>query len=183
MPQWEQLIADIRRVQTEIHWLMPDRGLLPAPPAGASPGALRAAEARIGARLPPMYRAFLAQHDGWPGFFEGVTLLGTAHLGRRLYEDLARSVFERAETPVPLREGPPSRSVRGPRALLPIAVDIATTTVFAFDLDTRDARGECEVVCWINDLGVRCADFADCLRTELELCAAELDETIARAVA
>ncbi len=183
MPKWDQLIADIRRVQTEIRWLSPDRGLLEAPRPGASEVERRAAEVRIGARLPPSYRAFLGRHDGWPGFFEGVSLLGTAHLGRQLYEDRARSVFGRAETPVPLREGPPPRSVRGPRDLLPIGVDLRTTSVFAFDLDTRDTRGECAVVCWINDLGLRCADFTDCLQTVLELCQAELDETIARAVA
>ncbi len=183
MPQWEQLIAEIRRVQTEIRWLAPDRGGQDAPRRGAAEADLRAAEARVGIRLPPTYRAFLRQHDGWPGFFEGVTLLSAAHLGRKLYEDLARSVFERAETPVPAREGPPSLTVHGPHALLPIGVDLRTETVFAFDLDTQDARGECEIVCWINDLGVRCADFTDCLRTVLELCEAELDQTIASAVA
>jgi hypothetical protein len=183
MPRWEQLIAEIRRVETEILWLAPEREVEGAVRGGASEAELRAAEGRLGARLPPTYRAFLGKHDGWPCFFEGVTLLGTSHLGRRLYEDMARSVFERAETPVPLRESPPPRSPHRPRALVPFGIDLRTTTVFAFDLDTRDARGECEVVCWINDLGLRCANFEACLETLLDLCRSELDALIERAVA
>ncbi|MER7760167.1 SMI1/KNR4 family protein [Streptomyces sp. NPDC097619] len=40
-----------------------DRGVLGRP--GATPAALAAAEERLGRRLPPSYRAFLAASDGW----------------------------------------------------------------------------------------------------------------------
>ncbi|MBN2196067.1 MAG: SMI1/KNR4 family protein [Polyangiaceae bacterium] len=183
MPRWKQLVTEIRRVGTEILWLEPARDFGLSPRGGAAEHEIRGAEGRLGARLPPSYREFLREHDGWPCFFEGVTLLGTAHLGRGIYDDLARSVFLAAETPVPAREGPPVRMPPGPRALVPFGVDLRTTTIFTFDLDSRKLNGECEVVCWVNDIGIRCADFEGFLETIIELCHAELDALIDRAAA
>lgn len=183
MGRWEQLVTEIRRVETELKWLAPERESERDPHPGATEDQLRVAERRLGTRLPPSYRAFLRRHDGWPCFYDGVTLLGTAHLGRRIYEDLARSAFAREETPVPERLGPPSAATAGPSGLLPFGVDLRATTLFAFDLDTRDSRGECEVICWLNDLGLRSESFEACLESILELSQAELEATLARAVA
>ena len=117
------------------------------------------------ATVPPSYRAFLALHDGWPRFFDGASLLGTAHLGRRKYEDLARAAFEAAETPVPL--GPPRR----PRAstLLPFGADLEGTTLFAFNPAVTTPEGEYEVIAWVNEIGVRQPTFSAFLEFIVEL--------------
>src|ERR1044071_1276389 len=98
---WEETLRRIYWVQTELADLDESRkdGLVPNAPAGLE--ALERAERRIGRRLPPSYRAFLLQHDGWFGFFDGASLLGTKDLGKASYADLAQAAFEAAETPVP----------------------------------------------------------------------------------
>jgi hypothetical protein len=166
-----ELIRRIREVHTQIAWLAParDLGLIPNPRASAI--ALSRVEARIKRPLPPSYRQFLQLHDGWPRFFEGATLLGTATLGHRRYEDLARVVFEAAETPVP-EVGPPSRPRT--RTLIPFGADLEGSTLFAFDPQVRRADGEYEVIAWVNELGVRLESFAGFLEFVLELAEAEL---------
>jgi hypothetical protein len=160
------LLITIRETHTEISWLQPyrDLGLIPNP--AASEVALARAEERLGRALPPSYRAFLALHDGWPRFFDGASLLGTAHLGHRKYEDLARAAFEAAETPVP-DLGPPTR----PRArtLIPFGADLEGTTLFAFNPAVVGPDGECEVIAWVNELGVRQPSFRAFLEWILDM--------------
>jgi hypothetical protein len=155
-------------------WLDPSRdfGLRAHP--GASTEALKTAEQRLGRALPPSYRAFLAESDGWPRFFEGASLLGTANLGLRLYGDLVSAVFEAAETPVP-DLGPPPRWRQPKPILIPFGVDLGATTLFAFNPTVVTASGEYEVICWVNEIGVRRDSFEDFLGTVLELCESELD--------
>ncbi len=174
MATWRTLLSAIRRIQTEIAWLQPSRdfGLRPQP--GASAHALAATEERLGRRLPPSYRAFLAESDGWPRFFEGASLLGTANLGLRLYGDLVGAVFEAAETPVP-DLGPPPRWPRPRPILIPFGADLGGTTLFAFNPTAVTATGEYEVICWVNELGVRRESFEDFLGMVLELCESELE--------
>jgi len=121
--------------------------------------------------LPPSYREFLALHDGWPRFFEGATLLGTANLGKRMYDDMARAAFEAAETPVP-HLAPPSRAQRPP--VVPFGIDLQGTTLFAFNPSVTRADGECEVVAWVNEIGVRRDTFAGFLEFVIEMCESEL---------
>ena len=165
MDQHELLIT-IRETHTQISWLQPfrDLGLIPNP--AASEVAINRAEARMGRALPPSYRAFLALHDGWPRFFDGASLLGTATLGHRQYEDLARAAFEAAETPIP-DLGPPTR----PRArnLIPFGADLEGTTLFAFNPACVDADGEYEVIAWVNELGVRQPSFGAFLEWILDM--------------
>ena len=163
MPDFEPLLSAIHRIQTEITWLTPERdiGLEPGGPADAA--AIRRAELRLHWALPPSYRAFLALHDGWQRFFEGASLLGTAHLGRRIYAEGARAVFNAAETPVPL-VGPPIPKPTGIEPF-PFGADAACTTFFAFNPAVTDADGEYEVICWVNEIGLRCANFVDFLQT------------------
>jgi hypothetical protein len=167
-----QLVAEILRIQTEIMWLMPERdfGLEPSP--AATPQAIRRAERRVHRGLPPSYRSFLSRHDGWPRFFEGASLLSTNQLGRRLYTDAARTVFTSAGTPVP-DIGPPLPGPRG-RAPIPFGADPSCSTIFAFNPDVIDDRGEYEVICWVNEIGLRCDSFLDFLRTVSEHCDSEL---------
>ena len=172
MAKFSSLLTRIKELQTEILRLAPyrDIGLVPNP--GASPGAIKAVEERIGHRLPPSYREFLALHDGWPRFFEGATLLGTANLGKRMYDDMARAAFEAAETPVPYL-APPSRVQRAP--IVPFGIDLQGTTLFAFNPTVTRADGECEVVAWVNEIGVRRDTFAGFLEFVIEMCESELE--------
>lgn len=177
---FEQLLSEIHRIQTEITWLTPTRdfGLRPNP--GASPSAIRRAERRLRRALPPSYRQFLALHDGWPRFFEGASLLGTAELGRQFHTDAARVVFTAAETPVP-HFGPPQLG-QARQQPLPFGADPACETFFAFNPEAVDDHGEYEVICWVNEIGLRCDDFAGFLATVREHCEAELDELTRYAV-
>ena len=170
---WEATLQRIYWVQTELSELAPHRedGLVPNPPA--DPEALTRAERRIGHKLPPSYRAFLTRFDGWHGFFDGATLLGTKDLGKSSYADLAQAAFEAAETPIP-DGGPPSSRVRGyPRDLIPFGIDPEGTTLFAFDPASADETGEMNVVAWIHEFGIRRESFADFLDGVLELCEAD----------
>jgi hypothetical protein len=173
MRKIQVLLAQIRLVQTEIMRAMPfrDIGLVPNP--GASEAAIASAERRIGRPLPPSYRAFLREADGWPRFFEGATLLGTSCLGKRTYEALAHAACEAAETPVP-DVGPPSRYRRTAQALIPFGIDLQATTLFAFNPSVIGAGGEYQVIAWVNEIGVRRDSFPDFLEFVLELCGAEL---------
>ncbi|HET7542458.1 MAG TPA: SMI1/KNR4 family protein [Polyangiaceae bacterium] len=172
MANFSGLLRRTKELQTEILRLAPyrDIGLVPNP--GASASAIAAVEARIAQPLPPSYREFLAVHDGWPRFFEGATLLGTANLGKRMYEDMARAAFEAAETPVP-HLSPPARAQRAP--IVPFGIDLQGTTIFAFNPSVTSADGECEVVAWVNEIGVRRESFTDFLEFVVEMCEAELE--------
>ncbi len=160
------LLIKIRETHTEISWLQPyrDLGLIPNP--AASEVAITKAEKRIKRRLPPSYREFLALHDGWPRFFDGASLLGTANIGLRRYEDLARAVFEAAETPVP-DLGPPRRPRA--RSLIPFGADLEGTTLFAFNPAETQPNGEYEVIAWVNEIGIRQPSFRAFLEFVLEM--------------
>lgn len=174
------LLITIRELHTELSWLQPfrDLGLIPNP--AASQLAIQRAEERMGRALPPSYRAFLELHDGWPRFFDGASLLGTANLGLRKYEDLARAAFEAAETPVP-DLGPPTRPRA--RALIPFGADLEGTTLFAFNPAITDEHGEYEVIAWVNELGVRYSSFATFLEFIVELGRQDLADLTAPALA
>lgn len=175
MASWSTLLTEIRNLQTELMRASPwrDAGLVPNP--GASRSAIDIAETRLGVPLPPSYREFLAQHDGWPRFFEGATLLGTANLGRRAYEEAAQATFAAAETPAPELDS--ISRVQRPR-LIPFGIDLQATTIFAFDPSLASANGEYAVVAWINEIGVRCDSFEGFLATVVELCEAELESQV-----
>jgi hypothetical protein len=173
MTNWPDLVERIRTTHREILRIAPfrDLGLVPNP--GAAPAAITLAEERLGVPLPPSYKQFLKSHDGWPRFFEGASLLGTACLGSRLYDDFARAAFAAAETPEP-ELGPPTRRRRYDR-VVPFGVDLQSTTLFAFDTTARQANGEYEIIAWINEIGIRRDDFPSFLELLLELAEYELE--------
>ncbi len=153
------LLIRIRELHTEISWLAAiprSRTSIPILRPRSGPQAEPRSAPRS-TRYRRSYREFLQLHDGWPRFFDGASLLGTANLGLRQYEDLARAAFEAAETPVP-DLGPPTR----PRArtLIPFGADLEGTTLFAFNPSVVDANGEYEVIAWVNEIGVRQPSFA-----------------------
>jgi hypothetical protein len=173
---WEQTLQRIYWVRIELQELgrHPADDAIPNAPADAD--GIARAELRIGRRLPPSYRAFLARFDGWPQFFDGAALLGTRDLGKTSYADLAQAVFEANETPVP-EGGPPSSRVRGyPGEMIPFGIDPEGTTLFAFDPTEVDSHGEMGVVAWIHEIGFRARSFDDFLVGILELCEADLDD-------
>src|SRR5262245_49367704 len=81
-PRWQALLGGIRALQVALKRRAPSReiGLAGTPPAPES--AIVVTELRLGRRLPPSYREFLAFSDGWTSFFNGANLLGTGDLGR-----------------------------------------------------------------------------------------------------
>jgi hypothetical protein len=176
MRGWQALLLEIGQVHTEIMRLMPyrDVGLVPNP--RASQAAIARAEQRVGRPLPPSYREFLAHSDGWPRFFEGASLLGTASLGKRCYATLAQAACDAAETPVP-DLGPPSRYRRTFEQLIAFGIDMQATTLFAFNPSLVRADGEYEVIAWINEIGLRRDSFEAFLEMVLELSQAELQVT------
>ena len=172
MANFSTLLTHIKDLQTEILRAAPYRDICLVPNPGASMRAIATVEERIGHCLPPSYREFLALYDGWPRFFEGATLLGTANLGKRMYEDMARAAFEAAETPVP-HLAPPSRASRPP--VLLFGIDLQGTTLFAFNPSVTRADGECEVVAWVNEIGVRRDTFSGFLEFVVDMCESELE--------
>lgn len=171
---WEETLRRIYWVQTELAELDPARqdGLVPNAPADAE--AVARAERRIGRALPPSYRSFLMQHDGWFRFFDGASLLGTKDLGKASYADLAQAAFEAAETPLPDGGAPWSKVGGRPGDMIPFGIDPAGTTLFTFDPTTAHADGEMGVVAWIHEIGIRSMTFPEFLGSILELCEADL---------
>ncbi len=175
MRDFRRELETIATLQHEIQRLAPYRDFSLAPSPGASKRAIAAAERRIGRPLPPSYKAFLRLHDGWPRFYDGASLLGTANLGIRAYEEAAHATFEAAETPV--TEFVPSN--RKPKVLIPFGIDMQATTLFVFNpAVSRD--GEYEVIAWINEIGLRRSSFPSFLESIQELCESELDGIVTR---
>jgi hypothetical protein len=172
----KSLLRTLRELQAEIQRRAPYRDFGVKPNRGASRSAVAAVERRLGRALPPTYRDFLRAHDGWPRFYDGATLLGSATLGRRTYEDLARATFDAAETPVP-DVGPPSR--QEPRILIPFGADVQGTTLFVFNPAAPTGGGEYEVIAWVNEIGIRRESFPSFLELIIDLCEAELSELCA----
>ncbi len=169
-PRWRVLLSEVRGTQLEIGKLSREldgeaRLGLAGNPA-APPSAIAIAELRLGFRLPPSYRQFLAFSDGWQLFYEGAHLLGTADVGRpaSLDPQTRRHGLDRDSIPCPA--APSARYV-------PFGADAQGQTVFAFDTHTRLADGELPVVAWIGGLGLDCRCFTGFLATVLQLCRSE----------
>lgn len=139
----------------ELKRRLPERTIGLSGNPAAPESAIVVAELRLGRRLPPSYREFLAFSDGWPRFFENADLLGTGEIGR-----------------VPLGAAH-ERAMAGGR-LLPFGADRAGTSFFAFDTRVRPGDGELPVVAWVGGLGLDCRCFTSFLATVLQLCRAEL---------
>jgi hypothetical protein len=154
-PRWRVLLSSIRAIQMELKRRSPERSIGLSGNPAAPESAIVVAELRLGRRLPPSYREFLAFSDGWPRFFEHADLLGTGELGRYPLDSVA------------------DRAVANER-LLPFGADKAGTSLFAFDTSVRLGDGELPVVAWVGGLGVDCRCFTSFLATVLQLCRAEL---------
>jgi hypothetical protein len=155
-PRWRTLLGRIRAIQMELKRRVPGRPVGLAGNPGAPESAIRVAELRLGRRLPPSYREFLAFSDGWPKFFDDASLLGTGEIGRRPPSGLTSP-----------------QSVQ-PGKLLPFGADTSGTALFAFDTTIRRGDGELPVVAWLGGLGIDCRCFTSFLATVLQLCRTEL---------
>lgn len=166
---WLAQLTRLRAAQVEVmrHAPYRDFGLIPGP--GATESVLQEAEARLGFRLPPSYREFLTQHDGWLRCYDGASLLGCQQLGQAAHEKLAKQLFCSAATPSAHTTGAYRPQ---PQHLLVFGIDPAETTLFAFDLSASPV--EPPVTAWIGELGLRFASFCDFLRGLARLCEAEL---------
>jgi hypothetical protein len=177
MSCWYDTIQAIRARKLELARLDPRAGMPVMPPSGATPANLAAIERRLKRPLPPTYRAFLAQHDGWPRFYHGTTLLSAKQLTRGNYVDVVRLVTSDVESASPnTSSAPPSTgslpgvvgaAVAPPRvaprafraSLIPFGIDDTAETIFAFDPSAQAADGELEVIVWINQIGERLESF------------------------
>ncbi len=168
-PRWSQALARITALQTTLSREQPWRdGGSPAP-RGASEESLQAAERRLGRALPPSYRAFLRQHDGWERLFDGASLLPAHRLGDPRHAEVAATIFRTSS-------GPGGGADTGGRRarLLPFGIDADATTLFAFNPGVIAANGEYEIIAWIGELGVRRASFSAFLDLVLELYEGEI---------
>jgi hypothetical protein len=175
MEPWNDTIAKIRQVKLELARTSPEAGPVVAPPSGAALRAISTVERRIRRRLPPSYRAFLHEHDGWPLFFEGASLLGTRELSKPGYAEITRAAFAAYETPIP-EVGPRSRPEGCAEAMIPFGMDPKGTTIFAFNPGVVRPDGEMEVILWVNELGDRTDTFGDFLSMVLEMLQIDLAE-------
>jgi hypothetical protein len=154
-PRWLSLLSSIRAIQMELKRHEPARSIGLAGNPSAPDSALVVTELRLGRKLPPSYREFLAFSDGWTSFFNGASLLGTGELGRNGFIDAHAGLLARGR-------------------LLAFGADRAGSTLFAFDTSVRLADGELGVVAWVGGLGIDCRCFTSFLATILQLCRAEL---------
>jgi hypothetical protein len=168
MESWKDTIGQIRQVKMELSRVNPGMGPAIAPLPGATLRAITTVERRLRRRLPPSYRAFLHEHDGWPLFFEGASLLGTRELSKPGYSELTRAAFTAYETPIP-EIGPPSRPEGRAEAMIPFGIDPKATTIFAFNPAVVRPDGEMEVILWVSELGDRLESFGEFLSMVLEM--------------
>jgi hypothetical protein len=134
----------------------PERAIGLAGNPAAPESAILVAELRLGRRLPPSYREFLAFSDGWPSFFECANLLGTGEIGRSGLEEMV------------------SQRLPASARLLPFGHDRSGTSLFAFDTSVTLGDGELPVIAWVGGLGLDCRCFTSFLAIVLQLCRAEL---------
>jgi hypothetical protein len=162
-PRWRSLLGRIRALQMELKRELPNRRVGLAGNPAAPENAIVVAEIRLGRKLPPSYRQFLAFCDGWPDFFEDASLLGTRDIGRQ------------TPAPPPSATGGQPASRRNPSGgWVPFGVDRNGMTLFAFDTSASSSDGELPVVAWLGGLGLNCTCFTAFLATVLQLCRAEL---------
>jgi SMI1/KNR4 family protein SUKH-1 len=159
-PRWRSLIGRIRALQMELKRVLPQRRIGLAGNPGAPESAIVVAELRLGRKLPPSYRQFLAFSDGWPDFFEDACLLGTGEIGRAPAQSVTSS--------------PPSSRRMPSDSWVPFGVDRNGVALFAFDTSASSKDGELPVVAWLGGLGLNCTCFTAFLATVLQLCRAEL---------
>jgi hypothetical protein len=78
---WDRLVSDLAGVKRAIELADRDR-IYPhePPPAGATAAEIAAAEEHLGCGLDPEHARFLTAVNGWTGFFQATTLLGTREL-------------------------------------------------------------------------------------------------------
>lgn len=155
-PRWQTLLSSIRAIQMELKRRDPSRVIGLAGNPSAPESAIVVTELRLGRKLPPSYRQFLAFSDGWTSFFNGASLLGTGELGRAGSLDASHERL--------LQRG----------RLLPFGADRNGASLFAFDTSVRLGDGELSVVAWVGGLGIDCRCFTSFLATVLQLCRAEL---------
>lgn len=164
-------IHAIRSLRLELARLDPRGGMPTMPPPPASPASIAAVERRYGFALPASYRAFLAAHDGWPGFFHGASLLGTGALARGTYLGVGRMAF--AENTADLEDGPISVA-RAAASFVPFGLDAQAHMVFGWDPARIEPTGELRVLYWIHGVGDTAPSFDAFLDFVAEMLEAEV---------
>jgi len=175
---WLGTLKEIRAKQIELGTIDPLHQAPAQLPTGASTQAIEDAERRMGRLLPPSYKAFLAMHNGWPEFFQGLSLFGVRELAE--YESIegSRILLDEWDTPVsvPVSEAYPPRSGRTPKILVPFAADTQAESFFAWDPSRRRKDGELEVVLWVGQIGDRIDGFPRLVDLVFDMLMADLEE-------
>jgi len=172
---WREAVSRIRARKLELAAVDPRGGMPIQPALRAGEQGIKAVERRLKRPLPPSYRAFLAEHDGWSQFYQGASLLPVRHLARGTYDEVTRLVLEEWETPRP--GSARATRHRAPRNMIvPFGIDARAETIFAFDTTTLASDGEMEIVVFINEIGDRVETFPRFLELVYDLLCADLDE-------
>jgi hypothetical protein len=153
-------VGALRKKKLDLARVDPRSGMPIQPPRGASPQALAAVERAMRRPLPPSYRAFLREHDGWPSLFDGMSLLSSRQLSRGAYVDLARVMLE---------DGAFETS-----SLFAIGIDPEAQTIAAFDLSEVREDGEIPIIVFFGGIGERVGTFDELLSLFGELFDAEI---------
>jgi len=104
----------------------------------AAPDAIDALEAAAGFALPPSYRAFLAQHDGWRGFWADLDFLSCGAADRAKYRaNIAETLDAHSDID-------PGEKI--PADALYIAASRDTPSLIYLDPRSRRPDGELDVV-------------------------------------
>lgn len=133
---------------------------------------LAAVERCYGVRLPPTYREFLLQYDGWPTVFRDASLSSCAQLLSPVVRHRAEIALDRAHVPFPTRTG--SRGRWRQDDVIPIGVSDSANMLIALDANSVDACGEMDTLMWVADIGVRLPSFTDMLLFLTELVSGEM---------
>lgn len=133
--------AEIRRRLDALEGLTDDDETLSRPLPAATPGAIAALEAELETSLPPSYRAFLEQHNGWAGFWGAMWIAGADGDSQTYVREQLEEAAEYTdlEVPAPGWIG----GVEGERYIVLGADDNGGFLAFSND---RDAGGERRVL-------------------------------------
>ena len=170
---WRSKVGSLKSTMAEIMRSAPYRDFGLVPNQAASEEALASCDQLLGESLPPSYRSFLLQHDGWCRFLDGASLFGAAQIAAKSYrasEMAAMSVRE----PVNAGGGPLSVRHLKSKAAIVFGIDPQQTTLFAFDPNHRSEDGEMPVVAWIAEVGLRFTNFTEFFAWVAQQCSDEL---------
>src|SRR5581483_10369894 len=147
----------------EVDRFLSRRASATQPHGPASPTAIAALERRVGFKLPPSYKRFLSQTDGWEHFWINFTLAGTGGAHSRRVEKEAKKIIawqkerlieEGVKTPADIKrwEKEYKHQLYLPNHWI-VGANFAGD-LYVFDKRTRQPNGEMSLYYWNMAYGV-----------------------------